>query len=262
MTSTSASKPAKKNETVLEVRDLRLMFPLRVHRSTSLRDVFVRTLTNPLKTLLTPPQRLEVLDGVDFTVQRGDRIALMGVNGVGKTSLCRVIAGFYRPTSGLLRINGETRAIFDTMVGIYPELTGRENAGILVDFLYPQMKDREAKLKEALEFSELREFLETPFKYYSNGMQARLCLSVLTIEPTDLLILDEVFEGADRFFREKIAARVLGVIQNSGAVLFVSHSEDQLRRVCNRAIVLKNGKVAFDGGIEAGLEFYTSHKPD
>ena len=145
------------------------------------------------------------------------------------------------------------------MVGIYPELTGRENANILIDFLYPDMKDRIAKLQEALDFSELGEFLETPFKYYSNGMQARLCLSVLTIEPTDLLILDEVFEGADQFFREKIATRVIKMIQDSGAVIFVSHSEDQLRRVCNRAVVINNGRVGFDGSLDEGFAYYQHH---
>jgi ABC-type polysaccharide/polyol phosphate transport system ATPase subunit len=267
MTSTSASKSRALSggrtnpNVVLEIESLKPLFPMRLHRSTSLRDVFVRTINHPLKTLLTPPQKLEVLDGVNLTVERGDRIALMGVNGVGKTTLCRAIAGFYRPTAGQLRLYGQTRAIFDTMVGIYPELTGRENAGILVDFLYPTIEGREEKLREALEFSELNEFLETPFKYYSNGMQARLCLSVLTIEPTDLLILDEVFEGADRFFREKIAARVLRMIENSGSVIFVSHSEEQLKRVCNRAVVLRDGVVAFDGDLEEGLAFYTAHQP-
>lgn len=238
---------------------MRLVFPVRIHRSTTIRDVFVRTLSRPFETLFKAPQMLELIDDLNLQVRRGERVALMGVNGVGKTSLCRAIAGFYRPTAGSIRVNGEQRAIFDTMVGIYPELTGRENAEILTDFLYPKLKDRTAKLKEALEFSELGEFLETPFKYYSNGMQARLCLSVLTMEPTDLLILDEVFEGADQFFREKIAARVLKMIRDSGAVIFVSHSEDQLRRVCNRAVVLNNGRVGFDGGLEDGFAYYNQH---
>lgn len=248
------------SDRILEIKDLKLVFPLRVHRATSLRDVFIKTLSHPIKTLVSPPEMLEVIAGLNLSVSRGDRVALMGVNGVGKTSLCRVIAGFYRPTSGQLKLFGRSRAIFDTMVGIYPELTGRENAHILIDFLYPQLQNRQEKLQEALEFSELNEFLDTPFKYYSNGMQARLCLSVLTIESTDLLILDEVFEGADRFFKEKIAARVLKVIENSGAVIFVSHSDDQLRRVCNRAVVLKDGKIAFDGPLEQGLSFYHSQK--
>jgi ABC-2 type transport system ATP-binding protein len=242
--------------TVLEIQGMKLVFPIRVHRATSLRDVFVRVLTKPLETLLTAPQKLELINDLNLTVKRGDRIALMGVNGAGKTSLCRVIAGFYRPTKGKITVNGKTRAIFDTMVGIYPELTGRENAGILSSFLYPEMTDRKAKLQEALEFSELGSFLETPFKYYSNGMQARICLSVLTMEPTDLLILDEVFEGADQFFRERIAIRVLKMIKESGAVIFVSHSEDQLRRVCNRAVVINQGTIGFDGPLEEGMKYY------
>ena len=245
-------------QTVLDIRDMKLVFPIRVHRATTLRDVFVRTLTKPFQTLLVPTQKLELINGLNLTVRRGDRVALMGVNGVGKTSLCRAIAGFYKPTRGTIKITGETRAIFDTMVGIYSELTGRENAEILSAFLYPDMTSKSPKLQEALEFSELGEFLETPFKYYSNGMQARLCLSVLTIEPTDLLILDEVFEGADQFFREKIAARVLRMIERSGAVIFVSHSEDQLRRVCNRAVVINGGGIGFDGAIEDGFRYYTA----
>lgn len=241
---------------LLVIKDVKLVFPIRVHRSTTLRDVFVRTITHPLETLFKPSSKLEVLRDFNLTVRRGDRIALIGVNGVGKSSLCRAIAGFYSPNAGKILRNGQIRAVFDTMVGIYPELTGRENAGILTDFLYPHLKDRDEKIKEALDFSELGAFLDTPFKYYSNGMQARLCLSVLTMDPTDILILDEVFEGADRFFREKIAKRVLSVIDRSGAVIFVSHSEDQLRRVCNRAVLIKDGKVAFDGPLEEGLETY------
>ena len=243
-------------KTLVEMKDLGLVFPAKVHRSGTIRDVFVRTLTHPVKTLFYPTQKLEVLNGVDMTVKKGDRIALIGINGAGKTTLCRAIAGFYKPTRGSLKVGGQVRAVFDTLVGIYPELTGRENARILADFLYPDLDNRDEKIKEALEFAELGHFLDTPFKHYSNGMQARLCLSVLTMQETDVLILDEVFEGADQFFREKIAERVLKMIRASGAVLFVSHNEDQLRRVCNRAIVLRHGKVAFDGSVEDGLAFY------
>lgn len=254
MTSTSDSKK------ILEIKDLKLFFPVRVHQATSLRDVFIRTVSNPIRTLLNPPEMLEVVAGLDLNISHGDRVALMGVNGAGKTSLCRTIAGIYRPTSGDVRLYGKSRALFDTVVGIFPELTGRENAHVLADFVYPHLDRRSEKIREALEFSELKEFLDTPFKYYSNGMQARLCLSILTIEPTDLLILDEVIEGVDRFFREKISRRIFKLIENSGAVIFISHNDDQLRQVCNRAVVLINGKIAFDGSIEDGISFY--HKKD
>jgi ABC-2 type transport system ATP-binding protein len=241
---------------IVEIKNMRLVFRARVHRATTARDVFVRSISNPMSFLFRPPEMLELINGLNLNIYQGDRVALIGVNGAGKTSLCRAIAGVYKPTKGEINVTGKVRAIFDTMVGIFPELTGRENAEILTDFLYPDLPDRDARVADALEFSELGNFLDTPFKYFSNGMQARLCLSILTMQATDLLILDEVFEGADQFFREKIAKRVLGIIERSGAVIFVSHSEDQLRRVCNRAIVLKNGAVAFDGPVEDGLSFY------
>ncbi len=250
-----------KNHEIVSIEKMRLVFPTRVHRPNSLRDVFVKTLTNPTEVLLRKPQYLEVIRSLDLSVAKGDRIALMGVNGAGKTSLCRAIAGFYRPTSGDITVRGEVRAIFDTMIGIYPELTGRENAFILAGLLFPKLKSREELLKEALDFSELGHFLDTPFKYYSNGMQVRLCLSVLTMEPTDLLILDEVFEGADQFFREKIALRTLQMIEKSGAVIFVSHNEDQLLRVCNRAVILRHGELYFDGDLREGLERYRTADP-
>lgn len=230
---------------------------MNIHKKSSLRDVFVQTLRDPIKALTPVSQRLEILTAINLTVSRGDRIALIGVNGTGKTSLCRVIAGIYQPSLGSVERHGRVRAIFDTIVGIYPDLTGRENAHILSELLYPEMKNRSEKVEEALVFSELGAFLDTPFRHYSNGMQTRLCLSTLTLEPTDLLILDEVFEGADQFFREKISARVIRMIEESGAVLFVSHNEHQLRRVCNRAVWLHQGKIAFDGEIAEGLRRYS-----
>src|SRR5256885_10895379 len=101
------------------------------------------------------------------------------------------------PNSGKIQVMGQARAVFDTHVGIHPELTGRENAWLLAEFLYPELEDKQSIVDEALEFSELGKFVDLPFRLYSNGMQTRLCLSVVTARPSDLLILDEVFDGAD-----------------------------------------------------------------
>lgn len=242
---------------LIEVENLKLSFPMNVHKRASLRDVFVQTLQNPIRSLTSVSQRLEILSGINLTISRGERIALIGVNGTGKTSLCRTMAGVYQPSSGKIQRYGRVRGIFESVIGIYPDLTGRENAHILSELLYPEMQNRSKKVEEALVFSELGAFLDTPFKHYSNGMQTRLCLSILTMEPTDILILDEVFEGADQFFREKIAARVIQMIEESGAVLFVSHDEEQLRRVCKRAIWLNQGRIEYDGEIEEGLRRYS-----
>jgi ABC-type polysaccharide/polyol phosphate transport system ATPase subunit len=251
------------NQVIAEIKSMSLVFPLRFQKAASLRDVFVQAAKNPIATLFRPPQFLEIIRDLNLTIKKGDRLALVGVNGVGKTTLCRAMAGIYFPTRGTIAIHGKVRAIFDTGVGIFPELTGRENAHILADFLYPDLPGKAEKIREALEFTELGHFLDTPYKFYSNGMQARLCLSVLTMDPTDLLILDEVFEGADQFFREKIAKRVVDIIERSGAVVFVSHNEGLISRVCNRAVLIANGRVVFDGAVETAMQKYRDeHDPN
>jgi ABC-type polysaccharide/polyol phosphate transport system ATPase subunit len=187
----------------------------------------------------------------------------LGVNGTGKTSLCRCLAGIYTPNQGEVIVHGQVRAIFDTQIGIQPDLTGRENAELLAEFIYPEdHHEHKQMIEEALTFSELGQFVDMPYRLYSNGMQARLCLSMISCKPCDLLILDEVFDGADIFFREKIATRVMKMVAESGACIFVSHDSGQIRKVCNRLIVLQKGQVIHDGDVEAGLKIYESPRTE
>lgn len=259
MHSTFTSNFTSKNqEPILEVEKLNLVFRTSIYRSWTWRDAFTRIARNPLTWAHAESERLQVSKNISFKLYPGDRVALVGVNGTGKTSLCRCIAGFYTPTQGTVRLRGQVRPIFDTALGIYPELTGRENLKLLAHLLFPQEKDIEAICKDAMEFSELGSFLDVPFRMYSNGMQARLCLSLVSARPADLLILDEVFDGADQFFREKISQRILSMIEKSGAVIFVSHSANQIEKVCNRLIYLKHGQVAYDGPVAQGLDHYTN----
>ncbi len=237
---------------IVSLENLKLSFSADYHRANTWRDLFTRSHSK----LISNRARVRVADDLSLKIYPGDRVGILGVNGAGKTSLLRCIAGIYRPNSGHVRLRGRVRAIFDTAIGIRPDLTGRENAELLAELLYPEHRNRAELVAEALEFSELGDFLDVPYRTYSNGMQARLCLSIVTCAPSDLLILDEVFEGADRFFRERAAQRVLSMINRSGAVLFVSHSADQVRRACNRTVVLSGGKIVFDGGVEEGIAFY------
>jgi ABC-type polysaccharide/polyol phosphate transport system ATPase subunit len=203
-----------------------------------------------------------VLQGISFNLKKGDRVGILGVNGTGKTSLCRCIAGIYSPTSGRILHGGVVRAVFDTAIGIFPDLSGRENAKIIAHLLYPDNASEHPEIiEEALEFSELGKFIDVPYRLYSNGMQARLCLSLVSSRPCDILILDEVFDGADVFFREKISVRILNMIEKSGSVLFVSHAADQVARACNRVLVLDRGKLIFDGPVSEGLIKYETLRP-
>ena len=127
--------------------------------------------------------------------------------------------------------------------------------------MYPSESNRKALVEEALIFSELGQFLDIAYKFYSKGMQARLCLSLVSSKPCDVIILDEVFDGADIFFREKLSKRILKMIKESGAALFVSHSPEQVHEVCNRVILLDGGKIIFDGDVITGIERYRALAP-
>lgn len=250
------------DKTIVRVENLHLVFELDVHRSWTMRDAFTRLARDPFFMLKPDRDRLHLIDDVSFDIKEDERVGLLGVNGVGKTSLCRVLAGMYTPTRGKVEIQRPVRAIFSTAVGIQPELTGRENAELLASLLFPGEPSPDTLVQEALEFSELGKFVDVPYKFYSNGMQARLCLSLISARPTRLLILDEVFDGADTFFKKKIAARVLKMIHESGAAIFVSHSPDQVLEVCNRVMVVHQGKIAFDGKPDEAIAFYESLMPD
>jgi ABC-type polysaccharide/polyol phosphate transport system ATPase subunit len=242
---------------ILEVDSLDIKYKTSIHGINSLRDIFVNALTNPAKLLFNKRSTLDILNNVNFQVKNGDRLAILGVNGSGKTSLCRTISGMHGENKAI-KLNGDVRAIFDTSVVVQPELSGRENAWILTNLLFSKYskEERIAILKDAVDFSELDYFIHTPFKLYSKGMKTRLFLSVVSARPSDLLILDEVFSGADTFFNDKISQRVEDMISQSGAVIFISHVEDIVKKVCNRGIVLYNKKIAYDGDIKNAMAFY------
>jgi ABC-type polysaccharide/polyol phosphate transport system ATPase subunit len=248
-------------ETILRVQNLNLIYRIPVHRNLTWRDTFTSFSKDPMGTLMPEQERLHILKNINFEIKRGERVGLIGVNGAGKTSLCRCISGMYRPTSGQIHLYEPLRAIFDTNVGIQPELTGRENAELLSRFLFPHKRDTRDIVQEAIDFSELGKFADIPYRLYSSGMQSRLYLSLLSTESTGLLVLDEVFDGADVFFREKISKRVMKLIESSGAALFVSHSFDHIRKVCDRVILLYQSEIVFDGAPDAGILTFQKLRP-
>jgi ABC-type polysaccharide/polyol phosphate transport system ATPase subunit len=250
MTSTVSS------DVLLTVKDISVHFDLEHYHHQGLRDLFIQAITHPVDYILRTPELLRVLDGVSFELKKGMRLGILGVNGSGKTTLCRCLAAMMRPQLGSIETKAEVRAIFDTGTGIMPELTGRENAYLLGRLFFPDVRDLRGLVEESIEFSELGHFIDVPFKQYSKGMQSRLMLSLISSRSTDILILDEVFDGADVFFQQKLAVRMKKFIQAAGATVFVSHSADQVREVCEQVLVLNKGKIGFMGDVEAGIEYY------
>lgn len=246
------------SERILDIKGLNLTYDVSYFKTTSVRDIFIKTLKAPFH-FLDSDHSFHALKNVDLEINKGDVLGVIGKNGSGKTSLCRVISGMLTPHSGLVEIKGTVRSIFNTSVGIIPELTGRENASLLCSLIYPEIDDEKliSVVEDAIEFSELGHFIDTPFIHYSKGMQARLSLSVISTLPADLLILDEVYDGADKSFKEKISLRVDQMIKDSGAVLFVGHDPDQIYRLCNKIAVIEDGKILYFGeNIKKGFLIY------
>lgn len=250
------------SKTILKIENLDLAFQVNYRRAWTLRQFILDVITKPK--ILIEKQKDEILiaDSISFEAKEGDRIGLLGLNGMGKTSICRCIAGIYKPNHGKITVNGTIKAVFNTSMGIHPELTGRENLDLLSELIFPEEENKKQLVESAIEFSGLNEFIDAPFRLYSNGMQSRLYLSLISSRPADLFILDEVFEGADHIFSEKVSKQMLGTIKKSGAVLFVSHSVDQVLKVCNKVIVLHHGKILFEGDVKEGLSFYKSLRPN
>lgn len=255
----------QKSNEILRVEDLSLSFGLNFYGTNSIRDSFVNFYKSPFGLTTKNKESLKVFSRVNFSLNKGDRLGILGVNGSGKTSLCKCISSMLTPDSGKIYMpkNSHPLAIFSTSTGVNPELTGRENAYLLSLLLFPDLNKTERKdsINEACLFSELGHFLDVPIKYYSKGMQTRLFLSVVSIKTADLLILDEVFDGADSFFKEKISKRIMSMIFNSGAAIFVTHEFASLEKVCNRALIMHNSEILFDGSVEEAKEIYNNLSP-
>ncbi len=244
------------SEVLLSVEHLKIHFELQHFHHRGVRDIFISAVTNPIDYLLRQPEFLYVINDVSFEIKKGMRLGIIGTNGSGKTTLCRAIAGMINAQHGTVKTNKEVRAIFDTGTGVIPELTGRENAYLLSRLFFPTVKDLRPIVEEAIEFSELGHFIDIPFIQYSKGMQSRLLLSLISGVPSEILILDEVLDGADIFFQKKLAQRMQTFIRKAGATIFVSHSLEQIRQVCNEVLVLHKGKIHFMGEVDHGWKEY------
>lgn len=241
-----------------DASDLHLVYQVLTHRPRNARDTFISLCRNPIGFWTRQHDRKHVLRGIDFQIREGDRIAILGVNGAGKSSLCRMLSTVVIPTKGRLQHFGRARAIFQSPLMLYPELTGYENAELLASLLYPRLareKMRDA-LDEACEFAELGDSLYMPFRTYSTGMQTRLMLSMVTSQPADLLILDEVFDGADIFWQKKIASRMEKLIDASGGLVFVSHNPQLVTKICNRVWILHQGHLQIFTDPVEGMQSY------
>lgn len=206
------------------------------------------------------PDEFWAVDEVSFEVRRGECIGLIGHNGAGKTTLLKMLNGLIKPDAGRIEMHGRVGALIALGAGFNPILTGRENIYVNGSVLGLSKREIDDKLEEIIDFSELREFIDMPVQSYSSGMSVRLGFAVATALKPDVLILDEVLAVGDAAFKTKCFTRLSKLMKNA-AIIFVSHSEEQIRRVCQRGLLLRRGAVVVDGSLDECFETYRRDMP-
>jgi ABC-type polysaccharide/polyol phosphate transport system ATPase subunit len=245
--------PEKKIDPAVACRNVEKRFYLYTHRTVSLREWFIRTaLGRPMHIR----QAQFSLKDFDLEVAPGEAVALIGRNGCGKSTVLRLIAGIYEPTTGEIETFGRIGAVIELGVAFNAELTGRENIDLYAAVMGLSRVELERHRETIIAFAGIGDFLDVPVKYYSSGMQARLAFSVAINVQPDILLLDEVLAVGDQDFQAKCLDRLRTFRANGGTMVVVSHDLRLLNELCTRAVWLENGKVRLEGEISSVSEAY------
>lgn len=197
------------------------------------------------------------LDDISFDVKAGERLGIIGRNGAGKSTLLKLISRITAPTSGMIGLNGRVASMLEVGTGFHPELTGRENIYMNGAILGMTKREIGAKIENIIDFSECRQFIDTPVKRYSSGMYVKLAFSVAAHLDSEIMIMDEVLAVGDMAFQKKCIEKMSDVSQAQGrTILYVSHNMNTIRQLCNRCIVMDHGKLIFDGAVEEAISQY------
>jgi lipopolysaccharide transport system ATP-binding protein len=200
---------------------------------------------------------LHVYDGLDFKLHRGDKIALVGPNGAGKSTLLKILTQITPPTEGEIVMRGNVASLLEVGTGFHPELTGRENIFLNGAILGMPKKEIARKFDEIVEFSGIGQFLDTPVKRYSSGMQVRLAFSVAAHMEPDILLVDEVLAVGDAEFQKKSMGKMEEVTQKDGrTIVMISHNMSAIKRLCTKTILLDKGRIVFFGDTKEAIERY------
>lgn len=238
-------------ETVIELKDVGIKFNLSKEKVDSLKEYVIKLLKKELMY-----DEFWALKNVSFSIKKGERLGVLGLNGAGKSTLLKIICGVYKPSEGSVTHKGVIAPMLELGAGFDQQYTGRENIFLYGSVLGYSKKYLEEKYDEIVEFSELGKFIDVPLKNYSSGMKARLGFSIATIADPDILILDEVLSVGDAKFRKKSEKKIMDMFERGVTVIFVSHSLEQVERLCDKAIILQKGTLLAEGDIDKVSEIY------
>lgn len=197
------------------------------------------------------------LNGVSFEVKKGEAVGIIGSNGAGKSTLLKILSRVTAPTGGRVGINGRITSMLEVGTGFHPELTGRENIYMNGAILGMTKTEIDAKIEDIIDFSECRQFIDTPVKRYSSGMYVKLAFAVAAHLDSEIMIMDEVLAVGDVKFQQKCLGKMGNASRNDGkTVLYVSHNMSTIKQLCDRCIVLNQGRKIYDGSVDNAIQIY------
>ena len=200
-----------------------------------------------------------VMQGVSFTVRPGEAVGILGMNGAGKSTLLKMITGTTQPTTGSVNITGRVSAMLELGMGFHPDFTGRQNAIMTGQLLGMSIEEITNLMPEIEAFAEIGDYMNQPVRVYSSGMQMRVAFSVATARRPDVLIVDEALSVGDAYFQLKSFDRIRNFRESGTTLLIVSHDKHAIQSICNRAILLEDGKVILSGKPEDVIDYYNAH---
>ncbi|MBQ7580173.1 MAG: ABC transporter ATP-binding protein [Clostridia bacterium] len=239
------------SEVVVSVENVSILFNLNKEKVDNLKEYVIKILKRQINFT-----EFWALRDISFTVNKGERLGVLGFNGAGKSTLLKTVAGVLKPTKGSVHVEGIIAPMIELGAGFDSNYTGKENIFLYGATMGYSRKYIEERYDEIVAFSELEKFIDVPIKNYSSGMRARLGFSIATAVEPEVLILDEVLSVGDAKFRNKSEKKIVDMFEKGITVLFVSHNTDQVRRICDKAIILDKGKIIANGEVNEVCDIY------
>ena len=239
------------NQTIITVDHVSMRFNLSSEKFDSFKEYVIKSIKRQVSY-----DEFWALKDVSFEVERGDSVGLIGLNGSGKSTMLKTIAGVYKPTKGSVTVRGNIAPLIELGAGFDMDLTARENVFLNGALLGYSRQEMEKEYAEIVEFSELRDFMNVPVKNFSSGMISRLAFAIATVGIPDILIVDEVLSVGDFHFQEKCEKRIFNMMDKGTTILFVSHSIQQVKRICNKIVWLDHGNLNMLGSTQEVCDIY------
>ena len=221
-------------------------------------DPFMKVGAENIRSMKAESDYVWSLKDINFSVNKGDALGIIGKNGAGKSTLLKILSRVTAPTKGQIRIKGRVASLLEVGTGFHPDLTGRENIFLNGAIMGMTKSEIKAKLDEIVDFSGIAAYIDTPIKRYSTGMRVRLGFAVAAHLDSEILVVDEVLAVGDSVFQKKCIDKMTKVRSEGRTILFVSHQLSAVKGLCKTGVVLVNGQLKFDGDIDGALEYYAS----